>query len=304
MACPAGARAQPMDFTKKFVRAKNPCAEGFRWYVRHHGDGAAYQEVLDALVEAGRVDDACWLLDHFGGTSAVLELEQLECSALVFAGTVLVRGSAEADTVLRAGGSIRCGGTIRAGRAIIAGDELRAAGGMHCEGDVRSGGSMVAHGPLRVGGGLRAGDLKVAGSVDCMGSLLTGGAARVQGDLLVGGDCSTRALDVHGWLQVSGSVRVDEGLISRGGMDCGLHLDAARGIRSGGDVKAGGAIRAGESIHAAGEIRAGQGYGVFAGLGVQRENWESSARVSARRKPEGLLSGLWVGTGSEACGST
>jgi hypothetical protein len=293
----AAARAYAMDFTKDLVRSKSPCAEGFRWYVRHRRDGADYQEVLDALVDAGRVDDACWLLDKFGQTSAVLKLDQLDCSALVFAGTLEVDGSAEVQTVLRAGGSIRCGGTIRAGHAIVAGDALRAAGGVHCDGEIQCEGSLVAGGHVRLGGGLRAGDIKVSGSVDCMGPLLTRGAASVGGDLLVGGDCSARGLDVYGWLQVSGSLRVDEGVISRGGVDCGMHLEAARGIRSGGDVQAGGAIRAGESIQAAGEIRAGRGYGVFAGLGVQRENWESSARVSARRKPEGLLSGLWVGPG-------
>ena len=121
----------------------------------------------------------------------------------------------------------------------------------------------------------------------------------MQGDLLVGGDCSARALNVHGRLQVSGSLRVHEGVIAREGPHCGMHLDAAWGIRSSGDIRAGGAIRAGESIQAAGEIRAGRGYGVFAGLGVERENWEHSARVSARRRPEGLLSGFWAGPGAD-----
>ena len=41
--------------------------------------------------------------------------------------------------------------------------------------------------------------------------------------------------------------------------------------------------------------RAGIGYGVFAGLDVQMEAWESSARVSAPEKPEGLMSGWWAG---------
>ena len=47
---------------------------------------------------------------------------------------------------------------------------------------------------------------------------------------------------------------------------------------------------------AAGEaIRAGTGYGVFAGLDVQMEAWEASARVSAPQRPEGLMSGWWAG---------
>ena len=40
---------------------------------------------------------------------------------------------------------------------------------------------------------------------------------------------------------------------------------------------------------------AGDGYGVFAGLDVQVDAWESSARVSAPEKPEGLMSGWWAG---------
>ena len=37
------------------------------------------------------------------------------------------------------------------------------------------------------------------------------------------------------------------------------------------------------------------GYGVFAGLDVQKETWESSARVCAPHRPESLLSGWWAG---------
>ena len=39
-----------MEFTKKFLRAKSPCADGFRWFSRHVEDGSGYQEALDTLV--------------------------------------------------------------------------------------------------------------------------------------------------------------------------------------------------------------------------------------------------------------
>ncbi len=77
-----------MEFTKKFLRAKSPCADGFRWFSRHVEDGTGYQEALDTLVDAGRVDDACWLLTQFGPTNAVLTVDALEAEAIVFAGTV------------------------------------------------------------------------------------------------------------------------------------------------------------------------------------------------------------------------
>jgi hypothetical protein len=54
-----------------------------------------------------------------------------------------------------------------------------------------------------------------------------------------------------------------------------------------------GAFRAGESLHAD-AIAAGHGYGVYAGLMVRQDSWESSARVSSRHRPERLFSGCWV----------
>lgn len=108
--------AAAMEFTKRFLRAKNPCANGFRWFVRHIEDGTSYQEALDTLVQAGRVGDACWLLDQFGPTDAVLTVDAIEAEAIVFSGTLEVRGHIEVSTVLRAGRMIRAGGGIRAGR--------------------------------------------------------------------------------------------------------------------------------------------------------------------------------------------
>ena len=44
-----------MTLTRTFLRGKSPCADGFRWFVRHHHEGDDYQSVLDGLVRAGRV---------------------------------------------------------------------------------------------------------------------------------------------------------------------------------------------------------------------------------------------------------
>jgi hypothetical protein len=74
-----------------------------------------------------------------------------------------------------------------------------------------------------------------------------------------------------------------------------MHLEAGWGIKAGGAIQARGAIRSGESLSAFGTIRAGAGYGVFAGLNVQVEDWDTSARVCASEKPEGLMSGWWAG---------
>ena len=112
------------EITKSFIKAKRPCAEGFRWYVRNGKDATTYQGLLDALVDAGRVDDACWLLSQFGATDAVLSLDSIDAEAIVFAGTLEVRGNVEVSAVVRAGRDLRVGGSIRAGRSVVAGDDL------------------------------------------------------------------------------------------------------------------------------------------------------------------------------------
>ena len=108
---------QTMEFTKQFLRAKSPCAMGFRWFVRNIEDGVGYQQALDTLMEAGRVDDACWLLAQFGPTNDVLELDHLDAEAIVFAGSVQVRGSVDVAGLIHVGRYIQAGGGIRAGGA-------------------------------------------------------------------------------------------------------------------------------------------------------------------------------------------
>jgi len=283
-----------MDFTKSFIRSKNPCADGFRWYLRHHRNGSEYQQVLDDLVKDGRVEDAWWLLDKVGPSNTVLKLDSLECDAIVYAGSIEVKGSIEVGSVLRTGGAVRCGGAIRAGTNVCADDDIRVQGGLNCGGNLSCTGSVVADWHLTVGGRLQADDLKVGGNVSCADRMVVAGSALVKGDLSVGGDCIAKALSVRGCIETSGSLRVWQGLICDGHIGCGIHLDAGWGIKAAGDILAGGAVRAGEGLEAGGSIRAGKGYGVFAGLCVQREDWETSARVSAQHKPNGLMSGFWA----------
>lgn len=162
-----------MDISRQFVRQKNPCTDGFRWFMRHFQEGADYQPLLDALVAAGRVSDACWLMDQFGPTRAVLEVDALEAEAVVFAGSLLVRGPIEVDSVLRIGGSLRAESGIRVGRRLQVGDDLWAAG------NVRSLGSLHVDGDVRADW-----NLLVAEGLDC------GGDLRVGWDVEVGSECT------------------------------------------------------------------------------------------------------------------
>ena len=91
--------AAAADITRQFIRAKQPCADGYRWYLRRQEGASNYQALLDDLVREGRVEDACWMLDQFGPTNDVLEVDHLEADALVFAGSVHCRGHADVEGV-------------------------------------------------------------------------------------------------------------------------------------------------------------------------------------------------------------
>lgn len=284
-----------MDFTTHFLRAKGPCASGFRWYLRHQERLGGYQQVLDALVEGGRIEDACWLLDQFGPTHAVLDVEFLHADAVVFAGTIRARRGIEVGDLLRAGRSIECGGNIVSASHVMAGDQVCARGA------VRAAGRLVAGGRLRAGGVIVEDELRTGGN------LLSEGVVRCE-CLRACGDVAVRQdLEVAAVLRCAGSVRVNGSIVCGGavdvrlGIECGDSLecvgplDAGQGIRAGGSVIAGGAIRAGESLCAGGSLRAGPGYGVYAGTGVSMQDWATSGFVLASERPANLVSGLWSG---------
>ncbi len=285
----------PMLLTTSLIRGKRPCADGFRWYLRHHADSTDYQHVLDSLVAAGRANDACWLLEQIGPTSAVLEVDAIAADHLVFAGTIVARRGIEIGSTLRAGGAIRCGGGIRAG-SVVAGTDVRSAAGIRCDGALEAGGDVAAGWSIEAGGQVRCGGrLRARADVTCGGSLDAGGAVVVGGDLLVEGSVRCGgSVSAGGLLRSGGDIRVAQGLLGRGRVECGGHLEAGWGIKADEAIVAHGCIRAGESLCTDGEIRAGCGYGVFAGLSVRRDAWECSARVCAQAKPGQLMSGWWV----------
>jgi predicted acyltransferase (DUF342 family) len=286
-----------MDIVKEFVKAKRPCAEGFRWFLRHYQNGSDYQPLLDALVAAGRSDDACWLLDQFGPTDAVLTLDDLETEAVVFAGTLDVRGHIHVDSILRAGRSIKAGGGIHAGRTIIAGEDLRSAGSIRCGGLVRVGGDMMAGWGINVDGPIQcAGDLRSEWELICDGPL------SVEENVIVGHDLVSKAavqcgksIRVGGSITVLDSLRVEQGIECGDSILCHHHVEANWGAKAGKTIRAGGSIKAGESLQAGEDIQAGDGFGVYAGLVVRTDAWEASARVHAKLKPERLMSGWWAG---------
>ena len=116
-----------MELTQNFLRGKNPCAMGYRWFVRNNLAGGDYQAAMDTQVAAGRVEDARWLLENFGSTNSVLELEHLEADNFVYAGTLIVHGDVRVPGQLLVGRSLQAGGGIRAGK-LEAGEEIQCGG--------------------------------------------------------------------------------------------------------------------------------------------------------------------------------
>lgn len=66
-----------------------------------------------------------------------------------------------------------------------------------------------------------------------------------------------------------------------------------RFLAAGLGIEVGGGIEAGLGIEAGGEIKSVLGYGIYAGVSVPVKDWYRFAVVSAKAKPEYLLSGHW-----------
>lgn len=282
-----------MELTQNFLRGKNPCAMGYRWFVRNNLAGGDYQAAMDTQVAAGRVEDARWLLQNFGATNTVLEVEHLEADNLVFAGTVIVHGDVRVPGQLLVGRSLQVGGGIRAGK-LEAGEDVHCEGAIFCDELLQAGGNIKAAWSVEVQGRILAEDLRTGwelrcgGDVDLKGGLQIGQEVDVQGALR----CS-KGLRAGGRIAVQGLLEVGHGIASNDEIVCGNHIQAGWGIKALGDIRAACSIRAGETLQSDAEIAAGQGYGVFAGMNVQMEAWPDCAWVRALKKPEALISGWW-----------
>ena len=248
---------------------------------------------MDTQVAAGRVEDARWLLENFGSTNSVLELEHLEADNFVYAGTLIVHGDVRVPGQLLVGRSLQAGGGIRAGK-LEAGEDIQCGGAIFAAELLQAGGSIKAAWSVEVEGELRAEDLRcgwelsVGSHVKLKGNAHIGQQVQVQGDMHCG-----KGLKAGGAIEVQGLLDVGHGIAGNDDILCGNHIQAGWGIKAQGDIRAACSIRSGETLQADGEIAAGPGYGVFAGMNVQMQAWPDCAWVRALKKPEALISGFW-----------
>lgn len=283
-----------MELTQTFLRGKNPCAMGYRWFVRNNLGGGDYQAAMDTQVAAGRVEDARWLLENFGATHSVLELEHLEADNFVYAGTLVVRGDVRVSGQLLVGRNLHVGGGIRAGKLEV-GEDIHSGGAIFCEELLQAGGQIKAAWSVEVQGQIRAEELRAGWELSCAGSVDLRSSAHIDREVQVQGDLRCgKSLRASGAITVHGLLDVGHGIACNDQIDCGNHIQAGWGIKALGDIRAACSIRAGETLHSDGEIAAGDGYGIFAGMSVQMEAWPDCAWVRAQNKPPALMSGHWA----------
>jgi len=283
-----------MDITKDFIKLKQPCSDGYRWYLRHAPPHGTYQQILDALVADGRAKDACWLLDQFGPTDTILEVDHLDAQDFIFAGAIEVRGNIEITGTLRAGRGIRAGGGIKVQEDLHAGDDIHCGGAIFCGNNTHVKGRLHAAWNITIQGDLDCEDLRAGWDLLCTGS------ARITGSAHVGQELNVTKIHCDKGIRVGGDMVSAADIVTRQGIECGRslqcggHLFADWGIKALENISASGAISAGESLYSEGQICAGEGYGVYAGLNVPEHAWESSARVQASTLPRSLRSGYWT----------
>ncbi len=282
-----------MELTQNFLRGKNPCAMGYRWFVRNNLAGGDYQAAMDTQVAAGRVEDARWLLENFGSTNSVLELEHLEADNFVYAGTLIVHGDVRVPGQLLVGRSLQAGGGIRAGKLEV-GEDIQCGGAIFADELLQAGGSIKTAWSMEVQGDIRAEDLRTGWELRCEGNVKLKGSAHIGREVDVQGDMQcAKGLRAGDAVEVQGLLEVGHGIASNSHIECGNHIQAGWGIKALGDIRAACSIRTGETLQSDGEISAGDGYGVFAGMNVQMDAWPDCAWVRAMKKPKGLISGFW-----------
>ena len=93
------------------------CSEGLEWFEQNFPGGGEYQAVLNKLAEENLVGWAQWLMQRFGHTDELLQVEGdlISEASICFAGQISIRGTIKVKKYLEAGEGIEAGGGIKAG---------------------------------------------------------------------------------------------------------------------------------------------------------------------------------------------
>ena len=148
------------------------------WFLMRFPEGnGKYQDVLNALAEDDRPDEAHWLMDTAGPDDyGRLDITTLDAAKHVFAAGKLIVGDSlrvagwiragrgiegemglHADLGIVAGWNIRAGGSIRSSGEIKAGSRIDAGRNISAGKSITSACAIVSGGDIRAGKGIRAG---------------------------------------------------------------------------------------------------------------------------------------------------
>ena len=246
------------------------------WFLIRFPDGdGKYQDVLNALADEDRPDDAHWLMDRVG-TNA---WEELDVSTLDAPKHVFAAGK------LSVGASLCVSGWVRAGRGIEADKGLRADLGIVAGWSIRVGGSIRSNGEIKAGGRIDAGrNIAAAGAITSAAAIVGGGDISAGKDISAGiaHDSMSGALEaLHDddadaaqgkwialkklWSAIGGSEDLWEAfggdrsafrLEAVGDICAGTSIVCARTITAGDSILAGEGIECGETLQAGGNVTA------------------------------------------------
>ena len=256
------------------------------WFLMRFPEGnGKYQDVLNALAEDDRPDEAHWLMDTAGSDDyGQLDVTMLDLGKHVFAaGKLIVGGSLHvagwiragcgiegemglhADLGIVAGWNIRAGGSIRSNGEIKAGSRIDAGRNISAGKSITSACAIVSGGDIHAGKGIRAGTGfdSIVGLVEALND--DDSDASQDAWLVLQKLCAASSGSEDVWsalvgernpfgLAAAGDICAGACIVSAGMIKGGDSLLAAEDIQSGSNICAGGNVLAGRSITTGSEL--------------------------------------------------
>ena len=111
--------------------------------------------------------------------------------------------------------------------------------------------------------------------------------------IIFAGDIKLKAGANVKFLLSGRGIEAGESIEAGRGIKAGCGIEAGDGIKAGCGIKAGWGIEAGWGIKAGDSIEAGKDFCIFAGIKVMKSRWKFDAVVTAKSKPDNLVSGYW-----------
>ena len=259
--------------TSDYLKELGACDKGLLAFKEAYPQGGEYQEILDRCCAEGHTDWALWLLSEVGATDDVRTYDEFvsdEKLEIVFAGRIEFKIGATIRRLI-AGTGIEAGKYIKAGAGIKAGTGIKAGWGIKAGAGIKAGTGIKAGWGIKAGTGIKA------------------------GEGIEAGDGIEAGWDIKAGLGIEAGKGIEAGanIKAGAGIKAGANIKAGKYIKAGAGIKAGTGIKAGWGIKAGEDIVAGEGYGIFAGVRIKISLWEQCAKVTAKSKPENIISGYW-----------